>query len=59
MPKAKITMMNDFIERKIPLTLGVVAAHLGNSPSTGVYNKTIEGVNSGLFEVTIHDDTEN
>ena len=54
LPKAKITMMNDFIDRKIPLSLGVVAAHLGNYPSTGVYNKTIEGVKSGLFEVTIH-----
>src|SRR2546426_2492916 len=54
LPKAKITMMNDFIERKIHLSLGVVAAHLGNYPSTGVYNKTIEGVKSGLFEVTMH-----
>src|SRR2546425_6106608 len=54
LPKAKITMMNDFIDRGIPLSLGVVAAHLGNYPSTGVYNKTIEGVNSGLFDVTIH-----
>src|SRR5256712_3197778 len=54
LPKAKITMMNDFIERKIHLSLGVVAAHLGNYPSTGVYNKTVEGVKSGLFEVTIH-----
>ncbi|TLY05775.1 MAG: hypothetical protein E6K88_09235, partial [Thaumarchaeota archaeon] len=54
LPKAKITMMNDFIDRGIPLSLGVVAAHLGNYPSTGVYNKTIEGVNSGLFDVTVH-----
>jgi peptidoglycan/xylan/chitin deacetylase (PgdA/CDA1 family) len=49
---AQLQIMDLFIKKNQPVSLGVIAGHYGDDPH--VTHKVMEGVRAGLFEVAIH-----
>lgn len=50
--EAQLQVMDLFMRRGQPVTLGVIAGHYGDDPH--VTNKVMEGARAGLFEIALH-----
>jgi len=49
---AQVDLMNVFLSKKLPLTVGLIMNHIGDDPY--VVGKVNEGLHKGLFQLAVH-----